>query len=91
MASEKKQVAAAVTAFQAVEKATQSAEAKAKQVTADSGMPDVDKKQAADEAAAWRKVSDAAKAALEWWAVPTAFCCIAGLVSALVIVALARR
>ena len=65
LAGAKNQVAAAVTAFQAVEQASQSAAAKAKQVAADASKTDMEKKQAADEAAAWRKAADAAKAALE--------------------------
>jgi len=64
LANVKRQVAAAATASQTAEQATQAAEAKAKQVAADAAKPDAEKKQAAADATAKRTAADAAKAAL---------------------------
>jgi len=59
LANAKKQVTAAVAALKAVEQAARNAALKARQVTTPA-----EKKQAGDEAAAWRKAADAAKAGL---------------------------
>ena len=60
----RKQTAAAVKASQAAGQASQIAAARAKQITADAGKSGDEKKQATDEAAAWRKAVDATRAAM---------------------------
>ncbi len=64
LANAKNKVASAQAAVEEAEKAAKEAARKAAQIAADVGKPDPEKKQAADEAAAKRKVADEAKAAV---------------------------